>query len=243
MIKKLQIIALLIFATKLVSAQCVAPTCTPSGTNPYCAEPDTITNLPIADVAFAYATDIKINVAATSQGATIINVTIDSITGMPAGFTYTTNPASGIIPGGSNGCINFVGNATAGQETGGPNSDGVYPLTISYTGNATFFGSPVTLPGTLTGYKIIVTNTVGINLVANDGLVLAPNPASEILNIFSGNNTLKNMKVYDTTGRLVKQLNSTDNVIALDVNNLKSGLYSITISENNNTITKRFVKE
>lgn len=239
MIKKLQIIAVLILATKLVNAQCVAPSCTPSGTTPYCAEPDTITNIPVADVAFAYATTIKFNIASTVSGFPITNVTINSITGIPTGFNTTTTPSNGVIPGGSNGCVHVSGQATSGQETGGPNNDGIYPITINYTANAALGSAP----GTLTGYKLVVTNTVGINLIANDGLILTPNPANEVLNILSGSNALKNIKVYDTTGRLIKQLNSTNNLIAVDVNNLTSGLYSISISENNKTITKRFVKE
>ena len=65
--------------------------------------PDTIVNLPHATVNVPYSTDIQFYIATdtVAQGFTntIVDYTLNGITGMPPGFSYVTNPANGVFPG------------------------------------------------------------------------------------------------------------------------------------------------
>ena len=79
-------------------------------------------------------------------------------------------------------------------------------------------------------------------------LVFYPNPTNDILNIKS-DISLQNSKItlYDITGRVLSNKINIDFIddksIIINVSNLADGNYFITIkTENNNTLTKRFIK-
>ena len=223
--------------------QCTAPNCTPSATTGYCAEPDTIQNLPISSVGVAYDTDIKFKVANSVQGATIINLTIDNLSGLPTGFNFTTSPSTGIIPGGSFGCINISGTATSGQEFGGVNSDGVYPLLINATANVTFFGNPNAIPVALPGYKLIISDPTLAFILKQNEIRISPNPARDIINIVAGATTSKQIKIYNALGQSIKTINDAKAINRINVSDLHTGIYFIEITTTEKVIIEKFVKE
>lgn len=80
--------------------------------------------------------------------------------------------------------------------------------------------------------------------LAEDQLKLYPNPASENLNIVSGNIEIDGIVFYDATGRIVlEQHNQRGKSLTVQVQDLHRGVYysKITIGENN--IFRKFVKE
>ena len=83
--------------------------------------------------------------------------------------------------------------------------------------------------------------TLGVNSfeLSKNEIKIYPNPTSSILNIKMKNN-LKQATVYSVLG--AKVLNTTSK--SLNTANLKSGLYLITIEDENGSVaTKRFIKQ
>jgi len=69
---------------------------------------------------------------------------------------------------------------------------------------------------------------------------VSPNPAQDMLFIKSSLNNLQSATITDINGRIVAKKNSVSNEI--DVSNLKSGMYFITITSSEGNITKKFIK-
>jgi len=65
-----------------------------------------------------------------------------------------------------------------------------------------------------------------------------PNPVSNILNITSLNTDLKTIKIFTITGKLVKELQTQDEQISIDVSFLSTGTYLLNI----NDTTHKFIK-
>ena len=83
-------------------------------------------NLPCITSNVSYGQAQQIYVPASAQGGlTIDSAVFTGITGLPAGISYTINPANGRFLGGSTGCVWFSGTTMA--------SSGTYPLTLSGT--------------------------------------------------------------------------------------------------------------
>ncbi len=73
---------------------------------------------------------------------------------------------------------------------------------------------------------------------------LFPNPAQDYINVSlkSGNETIKNVSIYDLNGRLIKSDKASDNKIA--VSELQSGTYIILIENTENQkFSGKFVKK
>jgi PKD repeat protein len=137
--------------------------------------PDTTTNLPVGTAGVFYSTDIQVKVFADTASGSItvdvVDITIDSVVGLPAGFSFTCNPVSGIFPGGGNGCIRLFGtNSVAGT----------YDLTVYVTLNGLVFGSfPYSQSSAILGYRIelqpqvlpVAAFTQDITTLCEDGVV------------------------------------------------------------------------
>lgn len=250
--KKLYFLALISFASLTAGAQCVINQSVFSGPNDYRILPDTVTNIPWATVGVPYSTDLQFHVdpdTVTPLGTfPITQVKIDSIIGIPAGFTYSTNPTNGIFPGGSYGCANFTGLATAGQELGGPNSNGAYPIVIHFTATVMVFSAPQEFPATKTGYilNIQAANNVpsmtGVNFAVSQS---APNPADSRADFVYSNPTNGNVQftLYNILGENVKSttLSATkgENRFSLNTSDLPAGVYLYTFRSGTSTVTRR----
>ncbi len=83
--------------------------------------------------------------------------------------------------------------------------------------------------------------TTGILLTANEKeLILFPNPASNVLNILSNENTT--VEIYSLDGRLIESHKVQGN-LTLNVADYKSGIYFVrSIDENGNLSQQKFVK-
>lgn len=76
-----------------------------------------------------------------------------------------------------------------------------------------------------------------------NAFMIYPNPVTNWLTINLGNQTDANITIHDVNGKLVLEQNIEANIQATDVSQLQSGMYLITISSNEKTITKRFIKQ
>jgi hypothetical protein len=232
--KTLLFAALLIGGLSQLSAQCtIMPSCTTS-TLGYCTSPAENTNLPNGTELSPYSTTIQFSLGTTVGGfVTITDATISSVTGMPAGFTYSTNPVSGNFPGGSNACLILDGTPAAA-------SAGTYTVAATFAVNTSF--GPTTQ--TLSWYLTIDPVATGIKSYTQlSDLFISPNPATSELNITSAA-YFKKVTIIDALGKVVisKEVDNTAS-IKVDVNALTKGVYFIQATDGDKQITRKFIKD
>ena len=76
-------------------------------------------------------------------------------------------------------------------------------------------------------------------------IAVFPNPSKGIFNISFGNLNPNKIEVYDISGKVILQKNNfevTNNQANIDLSNTSDGVYFVKISTENNTITKRIIK-
>ncbi|HET6990381.1 MAG TPA: T9SS type A sorting domain-containing protein [Bacteroidia bacterium] len=245
-----------------VFAQCVInPSLFGAANNTnYSIIPDTITNLPLVYVGTGYTTDLQFHIqpdTVTSLGTfPITQVHIDSVSGMPANFSYLPNPSNGTFttptnspPGTGYGCVAVTGLAAAGQENGGPNLDGIYPLIVYYTGTVVVFNVPTPMPASKTGYKLHIMPANGVNNSLSAGVFSVtpslPNPADAhaefILN--APVNGEFQFTMYNILGSIVKQENVVatkgSNHFTLETSALTAGVYMCSFRLGDAVVTRR----
>jgi hypothetical protein len=231
--KTILFLSLFVFAITGLKAQCtITPGCT-VGANGYCSTPANGGNLPNATEQVAYSTVIQVSIGTTIGPATINNATLVSVTGLPTGLTYAVNPSSGVINGGSNGCLLISGTPAIGTS-------GTYTVTANVTVNTNFGSSAQALTWTL-----VVSTTTGITELSKEtpNLAILPNPAKTELNL-TANFQFQSIHIFNTLGKLVltQEIKGTNKTtIALDM--LNPGIYFLQITDGNKVITRKFIKE
>lgn len=231
----------LLFATMLIamsiksSAQCtIAPTCS-MATIGYCTSPAENTNLSNGTELTSYTNTIQFSLGTTAGGvATITDATIVSVTGMPATFTYSTNPSNGNFTGGSNACMILSGTPVAA-------SAGTYTIAVLFAVNTNF--GPTTQ--TLNWYLTIAPNTsTGIKSVnQSTQFFMAPNPVTNELMISSASHIGK-IQIIDALGKTVISEDANYSTqTKIQVGDLAKGVYFIQVSDGDNITTRKFIKE
>jgi len=71
----------------------------------------------------------------------------------------------------------------------------------------------------------------------NNEIIVYPNPASQSVNIEfeQGNKTLNNIKVFDLSGRLIREQSFNGNSISIDITGFKDGIYLLNINSKYHT--------
>jgi hypothetical protein len=238
-------------------AQCVINPSAHSSATAYGIVPDSATGLPTAYVGTPYVVDLQINVApdtTTQVGTFDINwVRIDSVTGLPSGFTYLPNPSNGVILTTSNsgtgfGCVALTGNPVSGQEMGGPNSDGVYPVVVYFTAEVQVFTSAQEFPSTEDDYivRIVDPNSVPSAITYDYNVAQAsPNPADQNtgFNITVPGASPVQFTLYNMLGGVVKQetISATRGVnrYTLATSALPAGAYMCMFRMGDEVVTRR----
>lgn len=158
------------------------------------------------------------------------------------------------------GCATCVGGEWTG-DAGSTNSSGTTNGTKRlYRYNLSAFGSLGTPQSNMlfrfvfqsdatTSYdgafidNFVIENELGVDEFTANSISLYPNPARNVLNFSTGNNvTIAAVTINDITGKQIyKAANSANN--SIDVSNLASGVYFVTFKSENNSVTKKFIKE
>lgn len=229
--KTLLFAALLIGGLSQLSAQCtIANSCNPAATG-YCSTPTASANVPNGTESMPYNTTIQISVASSISGFPISNVTVVSVTGLPTGLTYSTNPANGVIPGGSDACMLISGTPASG-------SSGSYTVTANVTLNSSI---PATISWFLTIDPSGTTNVKSVT--QNSGFFISPNPATSELFVSAASHFGK-VNITDALGKIV--LSHDANYTAqttINISSLSKGVYFLQVNDGANVTTKKFIKE
>ena len=71
-----------------------------------------------------------------------------------------------------------------------------------------------------------------------------PNPSTGVFNLNLNNVEAKNIEIYDVTGKLIKKMEnkSITQLTQIDLSNASNGIYFVKISTENDTVTKRIIK-
>ncbi len=84
------------------------------------------------------------------------------------------------------------------------------------------------------------------DLSANDfnasEFALYPNPAGDVLNLRGVDAGIYNIAVSDMQGRVIMVQNNVETEASFDVSTLAQGIYNVQISQGNQSVTKRFIK-
>lgn len=232
--KTLLFAALLLGGLSQLNAQCViGAACTPSAQG-YCTVPAENTNLPNGTANVAYSSDIQFtlgtSVGSPPFGATISDATILSVTGLPSGFVYTTNPTNGNFTGGSSACM---------QITGTTATAGTYSVAASFSVNT----SVVPTTQTLTWYLTIDAATGIQSYSQSSNMFVSPNPVSSELVISSASHIGK-IQIIDALGKIVMTEDANYSTqTKIQVGALVKGVYFIQVSDGANLTTRKFIKE
>lgn len=231
----------LLFATMLIAmsiksnAQCtIVPTCS-MATIGYCTTPPENTNLPNATELTPYSNTIQFSLGTSAGGvATITDASIVSVTGLPATFTYSTNPSNGNFTGGSNACMIISGTPVA-------SSAGNYTIAVLFAVNTSFGPTTQTLNWYLTVAPNTATSIQSVSL--NSQFFLSPNPVTNELMISSSSHIGK-IQIIDALGKMVISEDANYSTqTKIQVGDLAKGVYFIQVSDGANVTTRKFIKE
>lgn len=233
--KHILFLVVLFVGMEQLSAQCsITPSCTLTGGG-YCSDPAYGNNLPNATEQVSYNSTIQISVASSFSNVIVDSMEVISVAGLPLGLSYSINPTSGIIHGGSNGCILIAGTPAAG-------SAGTY--TVMANMNAYVNVTPNPVPGTVI-WNLTVSTPAGIaNVTANTAnLVIAPNPAGSEINL-TANFHFQKVGIFDALGNLILLQDGNSAYQArIDISKLTAGFYFAKICDEDKIIIRKFFKE
>ena len=197
------------------------------------------------------------------ENVEIISIGIASVVGIPMGFEWECvggpeTPDVCTWSGGDYGCIRFFSN---GPVDAGLSGSGIqaYPLNVLLDVSASYelFGVPVPITLTvddLLNYYVLVieegnVSSSGEIIDARDFSFIGtfPNPAKDYFTLQYGNDIPGevDIKIYDILGNLVVCENYTSvlgyNEIIFDVSKLVSGVYTLSLSNNSESVIERII--
>lgn len=82
---------------------------------------------------------------------------------------------------------------------------------------------------------------LGLNQISKNSLHIYPNPVRDILNIQSDEN-LKQIEIYDLTGKLIQTYKVSDKSIQLNLEQLNKGIYVVKIISKSSIVSKKIIK-
>ena len=244
------LICLFAFAVNLINAQCI-PDLTSLGHATGQVVPDSAVNLPHATVGVTYDTDIQLWVPQDTTAPLVgtitwINYTLNSVLGLPPGFSFTCNPTDSVFPANAASCMHLHGTAPINTMIG------TWPLKVYITAHGTYSLGNLTVPDSITYYKIVIDSAASgipsLNMNRFDVSQNIPNP------LFSGNTEIDystpitgkmSFTVYNMLGQniITRSLNAKQgmNQIYINSKELAPGIYMYSLNNGSQTITKRMV--
>lgn len=209
----------------------------------------------------------RVLAGATVRSATkeLVLVAYSTPTGNPVNnYSYTLVTGGLILPSSTWSRVGVSYNKANGQvriqapgiAEGGlaltgssPNTDPAEVNIISFSGHTT--AAPNTEAGTMSFDNIVVRASATGTLLGNEEITSSvsqfsvfPNPAADIINIKNSDGALANkVNISDLNGRTVKTV-LLDNVsdAQVDISDLSSGVYMLTVTSDKGSFVKKIVK-
>lgn len=121
--------------------------------------------------------------------------------------------------------------------------DGILTIDEDYNGN----NNPMDDDTNSNGIADFLEESVALSLTDESQLKRAisiyPNPANNVININNLSTfSIDNFKIFTINGSLIKELKNSDSYQNIDVSQLQSGVYFISIEVNNQKLNYKFIK-
>lgn len=251
--KQLLLSALFLTAAGAATAQ----VCTP---NPLYADsifgiwPDTTDNFAPGVLGQPYYQDLQLivpqdagDVDPTFAGVLLDSVSlslVDGVVGLPAGLSVGCNSQTPAP------CSFLTGVLGCGAIQGTPTESGEFPLTLNVTAYAALLGNAVPIPQSFTGYRIVVSEGVGITEIITPGMSgvrNVPNPFSNrtAIEFQLGSASTVDVRVFNLLGEelwgQVLQGKAGVNRVNFESRDLPEGVYLYKVQSGNDTFTGRMV--
>lgn len=124
---------------------------------------------------------------------------------------------------------------------------GIDPLEVDFLG---FAGANNTVASSADFDNYIVSATATDNLLstksnfASVNFSVYPNPATEIVNVDSGNMLIESVQITDLHGRIINSINvNSANTVQVNVSNLTTGIYFLTVKTDQGIGTSKIIKK
>ncbi|HBC04515.1 MAG TPA: hypothetical protein DC015_10050 [Aequorivita sp.] len=98
------------------------------------------------------------------------------------------------------------------------------------------YNFPVETNEAITSFRIL-----GVEEHDSSNIVLFPNPTDGLVNIQSAT-IIKNIRIYDLQGRLMESFQPNSQATKLNITNLNTGVYFLSIETEIGTSNKKFIK-
>ena len=222
--------------------------------------PDSATNLPVAYETQAYTAvvqfkvplDTVANVNGNDVPVLVTDITVNTVTGLDAipyitPFTYVTNPASGVFPGGSLGCVLITGTPAAG-------SAGTYPIVVEVTAHATEQATGLNLPveqdDVIDYYQIVVDSALSTSIIDTRGVGLTAYPVvtngTTMMHFFAQSPGQADFAVVNTLGQTIlllqrQPLEAGINNFAINLQALANGCYTAVLRTGEGTYATKVI--
>lgn len=80
--------------------------------------------------------------------------------------------------------------------------------------------------------------TASTNDINKSTLSIYPNPANEVISVLTPIEGIKHVQIFDVLGKTVLKANTENHV---NISNLKSGIYMVTVTQNNKSETRKLI--
>ena len=87
-----------------------------------------------------------------------------------------------------------------------------------------------------------VINTLGLEDVFIKEFALYPNPVNDYLTVSFQAGGQSVISIFNATGQLIRQFNTTNGNSTINVSNLQKGIYILRVETGNKVMTSRFTK-
>ena len=177
---------------------------------------------------------------------------------------YRTTNGGGIwteyTPGAGmfHGSVDYVGTnmiVSAGSSTGDfgssysldngqtwTNIDGLSHTCLKFASETVGYGGGFATGGVGGVFKF--TNNLGVSTFSGLNITLFPNPAQDVVKIYSLNNTILGSSITDVNGRQIKSNEYTNlSEVELNISDLNAGIYFLTIATEKGTTVKKLIKK
>lgn len=228
--------------------------CTPGPNYGNGIYPDTTTNFVrgCKNVPYEQVVSIKVpaDTAITFSGinlnADFVHIKVNSVVGLPTGFSMVCNPSDSTFLGNDVGCAKISGTTS---EVGTHNI--TFNLTARLSATVPMVGpQTINQPYTLTSYRIIIdetcSNTTAINTLTNNASFdVYPNPTKGDVSISGlvNDGSIKNIHIFNAEGKVVKTLFTENEAFTFSTDQFKSGVYFVKVMQKNTQETVKLIIE
>ena len=96
----------------------------------------------------------------------------------------------------------------------------------------------------LNWFEFKFVNSLSTEILVKESITVFPNPVSDNFQIKIQNQlTVNNVKVFDFSGRLVKEIKPIHQQVNYSLSNLKSGIYLVVIETDSGKFNRKLIKK